>query len=534
MVLDQVRPRPRDPDELHDLLLSLVMARPCPDWAHWFDALAAAGRASLVDGCWVATERRDAAALARHADDDAAAACIAGHLQLAGPVSVGQLVADAPLPSGAPMGRAALGGPGAHRAGPSRGSRARRSSCPTAAGAPRNLLVRLHGASRSRRRRMVERGADRRLRAVPDALAARDARQPGRGTGRVAPGARAAGGDRGAGGGVGGPDPPGPGRPATTPAGSTSCASPARWCGAACTPPPRAGRSQRHALAGHAAGLRRARRPPDGPRAPCGPGSSPPSPRSARRPTSWRRCARRGACFRPELALRSPAVSRPRWTRGCGIWSHGVWSPPTPSRPCARCCPPATAGGTRTVRRPSGRLARRAGARGDRHRGGPLVAPAGCRGARAAGGRRRGALAGQRGAGGGGGAPAAGALGRRRLGGLEPRVVQGALARGGVGVAPVGGARRRTGGPVRRRPLRGAVRAARGLRGPAGRAPIGRRRRTGGRGRRRSAQHDRLHHRRRPRADVRATSAWSTATASWWNASRRGERVHQADDRSER
>ncbi len=103
MVLDQVRPRPRDPDELHDLLLSLVMARPCPDWAHFFDALAAAGRAGLVDGCWVATERSDAAA-SLDSDDDAAAACIAGHLQLAGPVSVGQLVADSPLPSGAPMG----------------------------------------------------------------------------------------------------------------------------------------------------------------------------------------------------------------------------------------------------------------------------------------------------------------------------------------------------------------------------------------------------------------------------------------------
>ena len=38
VVLDQVRPRPRDPDELHDLLLSLVAARPCPDWAGWYDA----------------------------------------------------------------------------------------------------------------------------------------------------------------------------------------------------------------------------------------------------------------------------------------------------------------------------------------------------------------------------------------------------------------------------------------------------------------------------------------------------------------
>ena len=45
MVLEQVRPRPRDPDELHDLLLSLVAARPVPEWATWYDALAADGRA---------------------------------------------------------------------------------------------------------------------------------------------------------------------------------------------------------------------------------------------------------------------------------------------------------------------------------------------------------------------------------------------------------------------------------------------------------------------------------------------------------
>ncbi len=74
-VLDQVCPRPRDPDELHDLLLSLVAARPVPEWSAWYAALAAAGRAGELDGCWVATERRaEAASLA--SDDDAAAACV--------------------------------------------------------------------------------------------------------------------------------------------------------------------------------------------------------------------------------------------------------------------------------------------------------------------------------------------------------------------------------------------------------------------------------------------------------------------------
>ncbi len=60
LVLEQVQPRPRDADELHDLLLSLIAARPVDDWAAWFDELAAEGRAGLFEGCWVATERRSA------------------------------------------------------------------------------------------------------------------------------------------------------------------------------------------------------------------------------------------------------------------------------------------------------------------------------------------------------------------------------------------------------------------------------------------------------------------------------------------
>ena len=65
VVLDQVRPRPRDPDELHDLLLSLVAARPVAEWAGWYDALVAEGRAGVLDGCWVATERRGRGGVAR-------------------------------------------------------------------------------------------------------------------------------------------------------------------------------------------------------------------------------------------------------------------------------------------------------------------------------------------------------------------------------------------------------------------------------------------------------------------------------------
>ena len=57
-VTDEVRPRPRDADELHDLLMTLYVTRPEPAWAGWFEDLATAGRAvELPAGQWSATER---------------------------------------------------------------------------------------------------------------------------------------------------------------------------------------------------------------------------------------------------------------------------------------------------------------------------------------------------------------------------------------------------------------------------------------------------------------------------------------------
>ena len=154
VVLDQVRPRLRNADELHDLLLSLVAARPLPEWAHWYDALAADGRASTLNDSWVATERHSAA-LALGDDDDAAADCVAGHLALAGPVTVEQLVADAVLPSGAPMG-APLSAARARTALARLEGRGSAIELPDGRWCARNLLVRLHGASRSRRRGQVD------------------------------------------------------------------------------------------------------------------------------------------------------------------------------------------------------------------------------------------------------------------------------------------------------------------------------------------------------------------------------------------
>ncbi len=124
------------------------------EWTQWFDALAADGRASLLDGCWVATERR-AAAEALGTDDDAAADCVAGHLQLAGPVTVEDLVTEGTLPSGAPRG-APLTAARARTALARLEGKGSAIALPDGRWCARNLLVRLHGASRSRRRGLVD------------------------------------------------------------------------------------------------------------------------------------------------------------------------------------------------------------------------------------------------------------------------------------------------------------------------------------------------------------------------------------------
>ncbi len=185
-VLESVRPRPRDPDELHDLLLSLVVARPVPEWQAMLDDLVADGRASDLDGRWVATERL-AQAASLDDDDEATAECVRGHLELAGPVHPEELVGEGALPPGAPCGA------------PIRLTRARVGlarleaegvaiALPDGRWCARHLLARLHGASRRRRRRARRAGerdpAGRLL--VP--MAARHAGDPARGARGPAPG----------------------------------------------------------------------------------------------------------------------------------------------------------------------------------------------------------------------------------------------------------------------------------------------------------------------------------------------------------
>ena len=58
-VADESWPVVRDMDELHDALLTLILLPPVEQWQYFFDQLKAKGRASVVNGHWVATERLD-------------------------------------------------------------------------------------------------------------------------------------------------------------------------------------------------------------------------------------------------------------------------------------------------------------------------------------------------------------------------------------------------------------------------------------------------------------------------------------------
>jgi ATP-dependent Lhr-like helicase len=63
-VREETQPEPRDPDELHDLLMEVVALRPVEAWSSWFDELVRDRRAVTVQAgqatLWGAVERRSA------------------------------------------------------------------------------------------------------------------------------------------------------------------------------------------------------------------------------------------------------------------------------------------------------------------------------------------------------------------------------------------------------------------------------------------------------------------------------------------
>src|SRR5581483_8663739 len=93
-VSDEIRPQPRDADELHDLLLTLYLMRPEPEWQTWYAELKAAGRAGETKaGMWCATERCHAVE-SLDADGEATVVMILrGYLDVTGPATAGQLAA---------------------------------------------------------------------------------------------------------------------------------------------------------------------------------------------------------------------------------------------------------------------------------------------------------------------------------------------------------------------------------------------------------------------------------------------------------
>jgi ATP-dependent Lhr-like helicase len=218
-VSEQVRPDPRDPDELHDLLMTVVAHRPVGPWQEWFGTLVQHRRAVTVltpaGKMWCAAERRrvaealfpgapvvpdhpsplPAGALvpAEEADQDIAAAqMLRGYLEGRGPATAADLAETSGLPQDlvlralarleaegfalrghftTPGGAASSSTPG-HFTTAGAAATAARSSTPghftTPGGAAsstpggeeefcaRRLLARIHAYTRQRQRREIE------------------------------------------------------------------------------------------------------------------------------------------------------------------------------------------------------------------------------------------------------------------------------------------------------------------------------------------------------------------------------------------
>jgi ATP-dependent Lhr-like helicase len=93
-VAEESWPLVRDRDELHDALLTLVLLPPVDAWKDFYDQLEQTGRASLVNGQWVATERLDQA---RAAATDPVPV-VRGWMDSIGPVTADELAARLSLP----------------------------------------------------------------------------------------------------------------------------------------------------------------------------------------------------------------------------------------------------------------------------------------------------------------------------------------------------------------------------------------------------------------------------------------------------
>src|SRR5919201_964782 len=118
-VREEASPDPRDADELHDLLMTVIGMRPVDEWRGWFDELVRERRALMLRApdveLWCAVERRPAIELlipdaitqpdlrspvaVGALDRDAAAAeLLRGHLEYRGPSTASELAEATGVP----------------------------------------------------------------------------------------------------------------------------------------------------------------------------------------------------------------------------------------------------------------------------------------------------------------------------------------------------------------------------------------------------------------------------------------------------
>jgi ATP-dependent Lhr-like helicase len=106
-VIAEVAPSPRDPDELHELLLTIGLlphGAVLPAWRAWLGELLAAGRAVALDEGVAAREREDlvrAASSGGALQEDGIDLMVRGHMDLVGPVSTEAMAARLSLPPAA-------------------------------------------------------------------------------------------------------------------------------------------------------------------------------------------------------------------------------------------------------------------------------------------------------------------------------------------------------------------------------------------------------------------------------------------------
>ena len=97
-VTEEAAPNPRTPDELHDILTSLVVTRPNPDWLDLYATLESRGRVrTLTTPCdtsvWTTTELAETALSPEKATETTR-----GHLELSGPTTPQALAHQTTLP----------------------------------------------------------------------------------------------------------------------------------------------------------------------------------------------------------------------------------------------------------------------------------------------------------------------------------------------------------------------------------------------------------------------------------------------------